>query len=339
MVTAWAMTRQRIRRFDQRALDSPPRAITTKPAMRMPRVANMDKPSNRKTSRAIEGQSSDSTCHPLGAPAGAEAPTETPAEPPADDNSVKGRSPPAGAEGVLFIVGTPIGNLGDLTPRGRAALSSADAIAAEDTRRTRKLLVAEGVSVPRQFFSYRAENEARAGHKILALLQAGQRVALVSDAGMPAISDPGAVAVRLAVAAGHRVEVIPGVSAVTTAVALSGFAGKGFVFVGFAPQRKARIARALAAHKDFAGAIVLFESPRRLGRTLEVAVETLGHERSALVAFEMTKLYERVWRGNLGTLAKQAEEAKANQQDKKLLLGEATLVIAPAAESAEESAD
>ena len=272
--------------------------------------------------------------------------------------------------GALWLVGTPIGNLGDFTSRARQALETADAIAAEDTRRTRKLLTAEAIATPRQFFSYRAENEARASQRILALLQTGQKVALVSDAGMPTISDPGSRVLREAVAAGYSVEVIPGVSAVTTAVALSGFGGKGFVFAGFAPQRKARIARMLAPHQDFAGALVVFESPRRLARTLSVAAETLGGNRSALVAFEMTKLHQRVWRGTLAELslrAAQAQEntkarskagsksrskthskahskavAKNNTENKQddatsgeqnhddLTLGEATLVIAPA---------
>ena len=251
----------------------------------------MDTPSKTKRTKAITGKSSDSRGLSLG-----------------------GRTAPNRADAVLWLIGTPIGNLGDLTMRAREALRSADALAAEDTRRIRKLLSAEAIATPRQCFSYRAENEARASQRILGLLSTGQKVALVSDAGMPAISDPGAVAVREALAAGFRVEVIPGVSAVTTAVALSGFGGKGFVFTGFAPHRKARIARMLAPYQDFAGAIVVFESPRRLGRMLAVAAETLGGNRSALVAFEMTKLHERVWRGTLDELAVRAVAARANLQ-------------------------
>ncbi len=251
----------------------------------------MDTPSKTKRTKAITGKSSDSRGLSLG-----------------------GRTAPNRADAVLWLIGTPIGNLGDLTLRAREALRSADALAAEDTRRIRKLLSAEAIATPRQCFSYRAENEARASQRILGLLSTGQKVALVSDAGMPAISDPGAVAVREALAAGFRVEVIPGVSAVTTAVALSGFGGKGFVFTGFAPHRKARIARMLAPYQDFAGAIVVFESPRRLGRMLAVAAETLGGNRSALVAFEMTKLHERVWRGTLDELAVRAVAAQANLQ-------------------------
>ncbi|MGR4000304.1 MAG: rRNA small subunit methyltransferase 1 [Alphaproteobacteria bacterium] len=238
-----------------------------------------------------------------------------------------------GALGKLTVLATPIGNLGDLSFRGVEALGEAEVLAAEDTRRVRQLLAGHGLRTPATLFSYRAENEFRAARRILSHLEAGRGVVLVSDAGMPLVSDPGREAVALAVSCGIEVEVLPGASAVTMAVAVAGFGGKGFVFLGFAAHRGSRVRRAFGGVLEFDGPVVIFEHPRRLARTLRLGAEVFGARRG-VVCFEMSKRFERHWRGDLLELAERVEGGSDES-----LRGEATLVIAGCGEGEGEGED
>ncbi len=222
--------------------------------------------------------------------------------------------------GFLFVCATPIGNLGDISERLRSTLEIVDVVYAEDTRRTGKLLGHLGISVPmRSMFS---GNESERTGEMLERLEAGEKVALVSDAGMPSVSDPGADAVRLAQAAGIAVTVIPGPSAVTTAVALSGFPGDRFVFEGFLPRKGAERQRRIQAFVDEERPIVFFASPHRLVTDLETLEKALGPTREIVVTRELTKLHEEVWKGSL-------EEAIAHWGET-AGRGEFSVVIGPA---------
>jgi 16S rRNA (cytidine1402-2'-O)-methyltransferase len=200
---------------------------------------------------------------------------------------------------VLVLVGTPIGNLGDLTPRAAEALRSADAICCEDTRRTGRLLQHAGVERPR-LVVVNDHTEAREVAGVVARLARGERVAVVSDAGMPEISDPGERLVRAAVAAGHAVEVVPGPSAALAALVTSGLPAGRFVFEGFLPRKGAGRTERLGAVAAEPRTVVLYEAPHRLARTLADLTEACGPERRVAVARELTKLHEEVWRGSLG---------------------------------------
>jgi 16S rRNA (cytidine1402-2'-O)-methyltransferase len=222
--------------------------------------------------------------------------------------------------GLLYVCATPIGNLGDISERLRVTLETVDVVYAEDTRRTGKLLGHLGISVPmRSMFS---GNEAERTGEMLARLEAGEKVALVSDAGMPSVSDPGADAVRLAHAAGIAVTVIPGPSAVTTAVALSGFAGDRFVFEGFLPRKGAERQRRIQSFVDEERAVVLFVSPHRLVTDLVALEEALGPMREIVVTRELTKLHEEVWKGSLERAIAHWRETAGR--------GEFSVVIGPA---------
>jgi 16S rRNA (cytidine1402-2'-O)-methyltransferase len=221
--------------------------------------------------------------------------------------------------GALVVCPTPIGNLADVTLRVLDELRAADVIACEDTRRTRTLLERHGIATPR--ISLTEHNEAVRIPGLLERIGAGERVALVSDAGTPTVSDPGRRLVAAAVDAGLAVEVLPGPSAVTTAAAASGLAGDGFAFCGFLPRTPAGLT-ALLDRTDAAGlALVAFESPRRLPATLRTLAER-EPERRAAVCRELTKLHEEVRRGTVAELA--AHYAAAPR-------GEVTLVLAPGA--------
>ena len=221
--------------------------------------------------------------------------------------------------GTLVLIGTPIGNLDDLSPRAKEALASLDALACEDTRRTRKIYERFGLARPPAIFSCHEGNEERAAGHIAGLLRRGLRVGLVSDAGMPAISDPGFVAVRAALEGGFEVAAVPGPTAAATALVLSGLPATGHIFLGFPPRRAAARRRFLAADASSPHTLVLFESPRRLGATLADALAVLGDRRAA-VCLELTKLHERAARGWLSELAARF----AGQAPR----GEATMVIA-----------
>jgi 16S rRNA (cytidine1402-2'-O)-methyltransferase len=200
----------------------------------------------------------------------------------------------------LAVCGTPIGNLGDITLRALDALRDADLIACEDTRRTGVL--AAHFDVHGRLVSLHEHNEVQRVPELLEALAARRRVVLVTDAGMPAVSDPGARLVAAAAAAGHEVTVLPGPSAVTAAVAVAGIGGAGFAFCGFLPRPDAQRA-GLLERVDAAGLpVVAFESPRRLPATLR-ALAAAQPERRGAVCRELTKLHEQVVRGTLAELA------------------------------------
>jgi 16S rRNA (cytidine1402-2'-O)-methyltransferase len=203
--------------------------------------------------------------------------------------------------GTLWLVGTPIGNLGDLSDRARETLASADVVACEDTRRTRTLLSHAGISGPR-LVSFFEGNEERRVEELLTDLRQGRTVALVTDAGMPSLADPGYRLVAAALDEGITVDVVPGPSAAVAALVISGLPPDRFVFEGFLPrrvgQRRARL-RELATERR---TIVVFESPRRVGAMLADAAAALGERRAALVR-ELTKLHQEVTRDSLPQLA------------------------------------
>ena len=233
--------------------------------------------------------------------------------------------------GRLEVVATPIGNLGDLTPRARAALEGADLIAAEDTRRTGALLAAIGISG--KLVSLHEHNEEQRIASLLSELKAGKIVALVSDAGTPLLSDPGYALVRAAVSAGIDIRAIPGVSAVTAALSIAGLPTDRFVFEGFLPARASERRLALARLATETRTLVFFEAPHRIVAVLADLAQVFGAERRAVVARELTKLHEAVYRGTLEELRAVAA-AEPN-----LARGEITLLIEGAASPEEQGVD
>jgi 16S rRNA (cytidine1402-2'-O)-methyltransferase len=222
--------------------------------------------------------------------------------------------------GRLVVCPTPIGNLEDVTLRVLAALRDADVVACEDTRRTGKLLERYGVSAP--LISYHEHNEEARSSRLVERMRAGETVALVSDAGMPLISDPGYVLVRACAAAGLAVEVLPGPSAALAALVASALPADRWRFVGFLPRKAGRLREVLA---EPGGTLVAFESPRRLAATLEALAE-LDPGREAAVCRELTKVHEEVVRGTAAELA----ERYRSQEPR----GEVVLVVAGAPEPA-----
>jgi 16S rRNA (cytidine1402-2'-O)-methyltransferase len=202
------------------------------------------------------------------------------------------------APGTLVLVSTPIGNLGDLSARALEALAQADIVCCEDTRRTRGLLTHAGLKGVR-LMSLHDHNEMARLDAVLAHLTEGQVVAVVSDAGTPAVSDPGARLVRAAVEAGITVTTVPGPSAVLAALVVSGLATDRFCFEGFLPRRGADRRRRLAAVAASRSTVILFEAPGRLGATLGDLLGVCGPQRCVVVARELTKLHEEIWRGTL----------------------------------------
>lgn len=204
--------------------------------------------------------------------------------------------------GTLVLVGTPIGNLGDLSPRAVEALRSCTLICCEDTRHSAKLLSHAGISGIRRAVSNEHTEAARVD-EVLHLLAAGHNVAVVTDAGMPGISDPGMHLVRAAVEAGHLVSAVPGPAALVMAVVLSGLDTTRFVFEGFLPRsgrdRTERIAEVAAERRT----VVLYEAPHRVERTVADLAAACGPERRVALARELTKLHEDVWRGTLAGAA------------------------------------
>lgn len=225
--------------------------------------------------------------------------------------------------GRLTICATPIGNLDDIPPRLTATLEDADIVFAEDTRRTGGLLTHLGVSTPmRSFF---AGNEQQRVDELRAHLVDGHHVALVSDAGMPAISDPGSLAVETAVAIGATVSAIPGPSAVTTAVAMSGFAGDRFLFLGFLARKGAERSRDVQRVVESTVPVVFFAAPSRVHRDLDAVADAGGGNRRIAVARELTKIHEEVWRGTVADAASEfADEGRRR--------GEFTIVVDAAPE-------
>lgn len=223
----------------------------------------------------------------------------------------------------LVLAATPLGNAGDASPRLVAALAAADVVAAEDTRRLRTLAAALGVTVRGRVTSHYDAVEAARLPGLLDAVRAGRTVLVVTDAGMPAVSDPGYRLVAAAVAAGLPVTCLPGPSAVTTALVLSGLPVDRFCFEGFAPRRGGERRRWLATLYDEPRAVVFFESPHRLAETLAAAVDVLGGSRPAAVCRELTKRHEEVRRGPLAELAAGAVDDPVR--------GEVTVVLAGAA--------
>ena len=233
--------------------------------------------------------------------------------------------------GTLQVVATPIGNLADLSARAREALAQADVIAAEDTRRTLALLQSLGISRP--LVSLFAHNEAQRVPQLLARLAAGEHVALVSDAGTPLLSDPGFELVRAASRAGFVVRSIPGASAITSALAAAGLPTQRFTFEGFLPARAGERRRALAALAHEPRTLVFFEAPHRIRATLDDLAAEFGPQREAVVARELTKLHESIYRGTL------AELTRAAAADENFARGEITLVVAGAAHADTDTAE
>ena len=223
--------------------------------------------------------------------------------------------------GILYLVATPIGNLEDITFRAVRVLKEADLIACEDTRQTGKLLHHYGIA--RMTASYHEHNEAEMAPKLVTQLQQGKQVALVSDAGMPLVSDPGYRLVQAAIAAGIRVEPIPGPSAVLSALAGSGLATDSFHFAGFLPSKVLQRERALAALREEAATLVFFEAPHRIVETLAAVEEVLG-PRPVAVARELTKIHEEFLRGTAGEVRRALEERDSIKGEITLLVGRAT---------------
>jgi 16S rRNA (cytidine1402-2'-O)-methyltransferase len=212
-------------------------------------------------------------------------------------------------EGVLVLVATPIGNLADLSPRAVQELGAADLVCCEDTRRTGRLLAHAGVDRPR-LLRVDDHTEARAVEEVLRRLHSGERVAVVTDAGTPGISDPGERLVRAAVHEGLRVEVVPGPSAAIAALVVSGLPTGRVVFEGFLPRKGSGRSERLAALRGEQRTIVLFEAPHRAARTLADLAEVLGSDRRVAVARELSKLHEEVFRGTLAAASAWAEDAR-----------------------------
>jgi 16S rRNA (cytidine1402-2'-O)-methyltransferase len=220
--------------------------------------------------------------------------------------------------GRLVICPTPIGNLEDVTLRVLRVLAEADVIACEDTRQTRKLLNRHGLG-GRPLVSYHEHNERRRARELVGRVAGGELVAVVSDAGMPGVSDPGAVVIRACIEEGLDVEVLPGPSAAVTALVASGLPGDRWCFAGFLPRRRGELREVLAGAAG--ETLVAYESPRRIGATLAVLAE-LDPERPAAVCRELTKVHEEVVRGSAAELAERFAEGTR---------GEVVLVVGPAA--------
>jgi 16S rRNA (cytidine1402-2'-O)-methyltransferase len=221
--------------------------------------------------------------------------------------------------GTLYLVGTPIGNLEDMTFRAVRTLKEADIIAAEDTRQTRKLLTHYEISG--RLVSYHEHNKEASGKELVRLMEEGLSIALVSDAGMPAISDPGADLAASAIAAGIPVVPVPGASAAISALVIAGLSTDRFLFVGFLPREKKKLRDELVALSGVPATLIVYESPHRIIKTLTAMAELWGERPAALVR-ELTKRHEEAARGTLGELAAYLEEHPP--------LGEYVLVISGA---------
>jgi len=224
--------------------------------------------------------------------------------------------------GTLFLVSTPIGNLGDMSHRAVEVLSSAALVIAEDTRHSRRLLEHYRISTP--LSSYHEHNEAKETPRLIARLRAGDSIALISDAGTPLISDPGSRLVAAALEAGLAVVPIPGASSVMAALVASGLPLERFTFFGFLPRKGRERTDILTEIVESRGTVVLFEAPNRVSATLDALVEAGAGERQAVVARELTKRFEEFKRGSVAKLA--SVYGKADPK------GEVVLVIAGAEE-------
>ncbi len=232
--------------------------------------------------------------------------------------------------GKLFVVATPIGNLGDISTRAQATLAQVDRIAAEDTRQTQKLLAHLGVHTP--MISLHEHNEADRAERLVAQLLTGESIALVSDAGTPLISDPGYRLVRAVRQAGIEVVAIPGPSSVTAALSIAGLPTNRFFFEGFLPARGQARRERLKALSCFAYSVVVFEAGRRLQATLADMASVVGEAREIALCRELTKRFEQVLTGPLATVMAQVDA------DPNTVRGELVIVLAPAVEAAPQTA-
>ncbi|MDI3270421.1 MAG: 16S rRNA (cytidine(1402)-2'-O)-methyltransferase [Bacillota bacterium] len=221
--------------------------------------------------------------------------------------------------GILYVLATPIGHLGDLSQRALETLREADAMYAEDTRHTGLLLRHYGISLP--LLSCHQHNELRRIPEILARLERGEHVVLASDAGTPGVSDPGLRVVEAVLKAGGRVSPLPGPSAVTAALSVAGFPASPFAFGGFLPRKKGPRRRALEGWREVGVTLVLYEAAPRLVNLLEAATEVYGPHHEAAVARELTKMFEDVRRGSLQELQDHYREEEPR--------GECTIVLGP----------
>ena len=219
-------------------------------------------------------------------------------------------------KGILYVVSTPIGNLEDITFRAVRILKEVDIIAAEDTRVTRKLLVRYEIKTP--FRSYHQYNRFKQADKLLKLIGEGRKVALVSNAGTPGISDPGCHLVNLAISKGIPVVPIPGPAALTTAISVSGFPGTNFIFYGWLSPKSGRRKNELRDLKEEERTLVFYESPHRLVRAMKDMEEVLG-DRFMVICRELTKKFEEILRGRISELLAVLEQRK--------LKGEFTLIV------------
>ncbi|KAF2779574.1 Ribosomal RNA small subunit methyltransferase I [Streptomyces sp. OM5714] len=235
-----------------------------------------------------------------------------------------------GVTGTLVLAGTPIGDVQDAPPRLAAELAGADVVAAEDTRRLRRLTQALGVAPAGRVVSYFEGNESARTPELVEELAGGARVLLVTDAGMPSVSDPGYRLVAAAVERGVRVTAVPGPSAVLTALALSGLPVDRFCFEGFLPRKAGERLTRLREVAEERRTLVYFEAPHRLDDTLAAMAEVFGTDRRAAVCRELTKTYEEVRRGGLGELAAWAGEG---------VRGEITVVVEGAPDKGAEEVD
>lgn len=225
--------------------------------------------------------------------------------------------------GTLYVCATPIGNLSDITLRALDVIRRADVVAAEDTRLTRKLLSHYDIS--KKLISYREHNRVQAGKRILELLRDGSDVALVTDSGMPAVSDPGQHLVSMAIEAGLEVYVMPGPNAALTALVLSGLSTDRFVFEGFLPRKGPERAERLEQLSREPRTIIIYESPQRVVKTLEDLRRQLGGERRCSLSRELTKKFEETIRGTVSSVLRAISSREVK--------GECVLVVAGAAES------
>ena len=232
--------------------------------------------------------------------------------------------------GRLVLVGTPIGNLGDISPRALEALGQAVVVACEDTRRTGRLLSHFGIASP-TYIVVNEHTEGDAAERVLGHVQRGDVVVLVSDAGMPGVSDPGEFLVSKAIEAGVTVEVVPGPSAALHALVASGLTTSRFVFEGFLPRKGSGRALRLRELTDEQRTAILFEAPHRLEKTLNDLADVCGVERRIVLARELTKLHEEIWRGSLGTAIQRCAEVDPR--------GEYVLVLEGALPAAEATDD
>ncbi|TBN12224.1 16S rRNA (cytidine(1402)-2'-O)-methyltransferase [Agrobacterium cavarae] len=223
-------------------------------------------------------------------------------------------------ENALYLVATPIGNLGDITLRALETLSSADVLACEDTRVTRILL--ERYGIRNRPYAYHEHNAQEVGPRLIAALEAGKSVALVSDAGTPLVSDPGYRLGQLALDAGYRVVPIPGASAPLAALVGSGMPSDAFLFAGFLPVKDRGKRDRFAELSKIPATLIFFESPHRIGASVRVAAEVLGRDRRAVVCRELTKTFEEFRRGTLGELADYYDEDRT-------VKGEIVLLVEP----------